>query len=53
MKPQSPPDLPTDDLFRNRLENLIDTGHKLVKLSELIDWEHSKDPRRQLSGRHN
>ena len=40
MKPQTPPDLPTDDLFRNRLENLIDTRHELVKLSELIDWEH-------------
>ena len=40
MKPQTPPDLPTDDLFRHRLENLIDTRHELVKLSELIDWEH-------------
>ena len=40
MKPQAPPDLPTDDLFRHRLENLIDTRHELVKLSELIDWEH-------------
>ncbi len=40
MKPQTPPDLPTDDLFRNRLENLIDTRHELAKLSELIDWEH-------------
>ena len=40
MKPQIPPDLPTDDLFRHRLENLIDTRHELVKLSELIDWEH-------------
>ncbi len=39
MKPQTPPDLPTEDLFRNRLENLIDTRHELVKLSELIDWE--------------
>ncbi len=40
MKPQPPPDSPTDDLFRHRLENLIDTRHELVKLSELIDWEH-------------
>ena len=39
MKPQTPPDLPTDDLFRHRLENLIDTRHELVKLAELIDWE--------------
>ena len=39
MKPQMPPDLPNDDLFRHRLENLIDTRHELVKLTELIDWE--------------
>ncbi len=40
MKPQKPPDSPTEDLFRHRLENLIDARHELVKLSELIDWEH-------------
>jgi len=40
MKPQMPPVIPTDDLFRHRLENLIDTRHELVKLSELIDWEY-------------
>ena len=39
MKPQAPPDVPNDDLFRHRLENLIDTRHELVRLSELIDWE--------------
>jgi IS5 family transposase len=39
MKPQTPPDLPTDDLFRHRLENLIDRRHELVKLSAVIDWE--------------
>jgi IS5 family transposase len=25
-------------LFQNRLENIIDTGHKLVSLSDQIDW---------------
>ena len=40
MKPQPPPVVPTDDLFRQRLENLIDMRHELVKLTELIDWEH-------------
>ena len=40
MKPQTRPETPTDDLFRHRLENLIDTRHELVKLSELIDWDH-------------
>ena len=39
MKPQKPPESPTDDRFRHRLETLIDTRHVLVKLSELIDWE--------------
>jgi IS5 family transposase len=39
MKPQTPSGLPTDDLFRNRLENLIDPRHELVKLAALIDWE--------------
>jgi len=40
MKPQTPPDFPTDDLFRHRLENLIDMRHELVKLAGLIDWEY-------------
>ena len=39
MKPQTPPDLPTEDPFRHRLENLIDARHELVKLAELIDWQ--------------
>ena len=38
MKPQPPVDSPTDDLFRNRLDNLIDRRHELVKLATLIDW---------------
>ncbi|MGH8166119.1 MAG: IS5 family transposase [Woeseiaceae bacterium] len=43
MKPQSPPDLPTDDLFRHRLDNLIDRRHELVRLAELIDWQHFEE----------
>ena len=39
MKPQARPNLPTEDLFRHRLDNLVDTRHELVKLSELSDWE--------------
>lgn len=39
MKPQARPDFPTEDLFRHRLDNLIDTRHELVKLCELIDWQ--------------
>jgi len=33
------PNVPTDDLFRHRLENLIDTRHELVGFAGLIDWE--------------
>jgi IS5 family transposase len=40
MKPREPVDSPSDDLFRNRLDNLIDNRHELVKLAEIIDWEH-------------
>ena len=39
MKPQPPADSPTDDLFRNRLDNLIDRRHEWVRLATLIDWE--------------
>ena len=39
LKPRPPSDPPTDDLFRHRLENLIDMRHELVKLAELIEWE--------------
>ena len=28
-----------DDLFRPRLENIIDCRHELVKLAALIDWD--------------
>ena len=27
------------DLFRNRLDNLVDMRHELVRLSGLIDWK--------------
>jgi len=39
MRPKQPDSSPSDDLFRSRLENLIDMRHELVWLSELIDWE--------------
>lgn len=32
-------DLPQGELFRSRLENLIDMNHPLVKLGQGIDWE--------------
>jgi len=38
MGPKTPSDRPQDDLFRQRLDNLIALNHELVRLSELIDW---------------
>lgn len=38
MRPKSPPENETHDMFRNRLENLIDMGHELAALGELFDW---------------
>ena len=32
------PEPRSDDLFRMRLENLIDPNHPLVRLAEHIDW---------------
>ena len=38
MKPKNTP-VPQDDLFKNRLETMMDTNHKLVKLSQLINGQ--------------
>jgi len=38
MQPKPPPRSRADDLFRNRLDNIIDPRHELVRLGELIDW---------------
>ena len=38
MKPKRQESVPQEDLFRMRLENLIDGRHELVRLATLIDW---------------
>jgi len=38
MRPKEMKQTPINDLFRQRLENIIDMRHELVKLSEIIDW---------------
>lgn len=38
MKPKTLPECPQEDLFRARLENIINLRHELVKLAESIDW---------------
>lgn len=38
MRPKAPDDLPSPDLFRNRLENMLDQRHEINRLADLIDW---------------
>ena len=38
MKPVEMIPSPIEDLFRHRLENILDMRHELVKLAELIEW---------------
>ena len=33
----------TDDLFRSRLENIIDMRHALVRLADALDWAFFDD----------
>ncbi len=39
MKPEKQPKIPQKDLFRMRLENMLDINHELIKLSKHIDRE--------------
>lgn len=38
MRPKEPEVSPATDLFRNRLEHMLDQRHELYRLSEVIDW---------------
>ena len=38
MRPKSTENTPQNDLFRMRLDNLLDQRHELVRLADLIDW---------------
>lgn len=40
MRPKQPERSASDDLFRMRLENIIDMRHPLVRLAAEIDWDH-------------
>ncbi len=39
MRPKDPPASSDLELFRSRLENIIDARHPLVRLARLIDWQ--------------
>jgi IS5 family transposase len=43
MRPKQPDARETPELFRARLENLIDRRHPLARLAELIDWQAFED----------
>ena len=38
MKPKKPERSETEDLFRARLQNIIDLKHPLVRLAHETDW---------------
>ena len=38
MRPQSPPTQVSGDLFRSRLENILDLRHELCQLADQIPW---------------
>lgn len=38
MTPKKPPAPPSPDLFRNRLDNMLNHRHELYRLADLIDW---------------
>ena len=38
MTPEKPQNPPSPDLFRNRLDNMLDQRHELYRLADLIDW---------------
>jgi len=40
MKPRQQEPVTHDDLFRSRLDNIINMAHELVALSERIDWSY-------------
>jgi transposase, IS5 family len=42
MRPKQPATEPQEDLFRARLQNLVDPRHALVRLAGLIDWSRSR-----------
>jgi IS5 family transposase len=39
MLKKNPKNAPQDDLFKARLDNIIDPRHELVKLGTMIDWD--------------
>lgn len=43
MTPEKPQESPSSDLFRNRLDNMLNHRHELYRLADLIDWSMFDD----------
>lgn len=43
MKPRATAPDPTEDLFRSRLDNLLNLRHELVLLAEALDWSYLEE----------
>lgn len=43
MRPKEPDSSPDTDLFRNRLDNMLDQRHELYRLADRIDWQSFDD----------
>ena len=43
MKPKKPEKTPQDDLFRMRLDNLLDQRHELYRLASKLDWKAAEE----------
>jgi IS5 family transposase len=39
MRPKEPQNSDAHDLFRSRLDQIVDLGHPLAKLAGVIDWD--------------
>ena len=48
MRPKERRESGEQDLFRSRLDQLIDLDHALVKLAKTIDWRFLEEIRREL-----
>jgi hypothetical protein len=50
MRPRERRESGEQDLFRSRLDQIIDTEHALVKLARTIDWRFLEEIRCRLHG---
>ena len=51
MKPREPRESGQHDMFRSRLDQILDMGHEKVILSDKIDWQFCRTGWRRLYGR--